>query len=214
MNPVIKICGMREYRNILELAELNPDILGFIFYSRSPRFAGELLVPEILANLNPDIKKTGVFVNADLTVISETVQKYSLDIVQLHGIESPELCSRLRYAGITVIKAFNIKESGDFSKCGEYINCTDYFLFDTFTENHGGSGQKFDWNILDKYTLGHPFFLSGGITQNDIDSIAGITNPSLYGIDLNSRFEITPGLKDIEKLKKFIHEFRLKYKSL
>ena len=113
-----------------------------------------------------------------------------------------------------VIKAFNIEEKYDFIMCTDYIACTDYFLFDTMTINYGGSGQKFNWKLLENYDRGHPFILSGGIGPPDADNISGITNPSFYGIDLNSRFEIQPGLKDIEKLKKFINELRNKYKLL
>jgi phosphoribosylanthranilate isomerase len=214
MKMVIKICGMCYPENIMAVSDLKPEILGFIFYPGSTRYAGELLFPEILANLPPDIRKTGVFVDGDFNDITDTVKKYSLNIVQLHGNESPELCRRLQDAGIQLIKAFNIKDRTGFIHCSEFIGCTDYFLFDAATPHYGGSGQKFDWNILDRYDLGHPFILSGGITPTDIDNITGITNNAFYGIDLNSRFEIKPGLKDIEKLKKFITGLRLKQKLL
>jgi len=214
MSPVVKICGMRESENIMAVAELKPDILGFIFYQQSPRYAGELLNPEILSDLPPYIRKAGVFVNAGFNEITETVEKFSLDIVQLHGDEQPELCRRLKDTGLQVIKVFNKKDDAGFTICTDFIACTDYFLFDTKTENYGGSGQKFGWNTLDRYDSGHFFFLSGGISPMDIDNIMGITNPFLYGIDLNSRFEIKPGLKDIEKLKIFINELRLKNKLL
>jgi len=214
MTPAIKICGMRESRNITAAAELMPDLMGFIFYSVSGRFAGDMLNPEIVANLPSCIRKTGVFVNPDFDEISNTVAKYSLNVVQLHGDESPALCSLIKDTGIQVIKAFNIGENMSFSSCMDYIACTDYFLFDAMTLNHGGSGQKFDWKLLDRYEAGHPFILSGGISPEDMENIAGITNPAFYGIDLNSRFEIKPGLKDIERLKKFIDELRYKYKLL
>jgi phosphoribosylanthranilate isomerase len=214
MTPAIKICGMRETGNIIAAAELMPDFMGFIFYPGSGRFAGEMLNPEIVAHLPAGIRKTGVFVNAELNEITETVSKYSLNAIQLHGDEPPELCRILRDTGIVVIKAFSIGENMSFSSCRDYISCTDYFLFDTMTINHGGSGQKFDWKLLDRYDAGQPFILSGGISPTDIDNIAGITNPSFYGLDLNSRFELEPGVKDIEKLKKFINELRNKYKIL
>jgi phosphoribosylanthranilate isomerase len=214
MTPAIKICGLRETGNIKAAAELLPDFMGFIFYPGSGRFAGEMLNPEIVANLPAGIRKTGVFVNADLDEITETISKYSLNAVQLHGDEPPELCRIIRDTGIAVIKAFRIGENTSFSFCNDYIACTDYFLFDTMTINYGGSGQKFDWKLLERYEAGHPFILSGGISTMDIDNIAGITNPSFYGLDLNSRFEIEPGLKDIEELKKFINELRNKYKLL
>jgi phosphoribosylanthranilate isomerase len=202
---------MRETDNIVAAAELKPDIMGFIFYPGSPRFAGELLNPEIVSNLPAFISRAGVFVNAEFNEIAETIAKYSLNVVQLHGDESPELCCRIKDTCIQVIKAFNIGENMSFSFCNDYIACTDYFLFDTMTINHGGSGQKFDWKLLERYEAGHPFILSGGISPTDIENIAGVTNPAFYGLDLNSRFEIEPGLKDIEKLKKFITELRNKY---
>jgi phosphoribosylanthranilate isomerase len=214
MNPVVKICGMRESENIIAAAELKPDFMGFIFYPKSPRFAGGLLNPEILSNLSAVIRKTGVFVNAEFKEIKETVEKYSLNVVQLHGNEPPELCCSLKDTGIQVIKAFNISENMSFTMYKNFIACTDYFLFDTVTVHHGGSGQKFDWKLLEEYDSGHPFLLSGGISPLDIDNILNITNSFFYGIDLNSRFEIKPGLKDIEKLKKFIDQLRHKYKLL
>jgi phosphoribosylanthranilate isomerase len=214
MTPAIKICGMRETVNIKAAAELMPDLMGFIFYSGSGRFAGEMLNPEMVAKLPSGIRKTGVFVNADFNEIRDTVTKYSLNVVQLHGDESPALCSLIKDTGTQVIKAFSIGKNMSFSSCRDYIACTDYFLFDTMTINHGGSGQKFDWKLLDRYDAGQPFILSGGISPTDIDDIAGITNPSFYGLDLNSRFELEPGVKDIEKLKKFINELRNKYKIL
>ena len=142
MNPVIKICGMTESANIMDAAELKPDILGFIFYPESPRFAGEKLDPEILSNLPPDIRKAGVFVNSDLREIHETIERYSLDIVQLHGDESPELCLSIKKSGTQVIKAFSIKEKSDFNKCSDFTACTDYFLFDTMTIKLRGFREK------------------------------------------------------------------------
>lgn len=214
MSLMIKICGLREPENILKVAELKPDLMGFIFYPYSPRYAGEILNPEIIEKFPPHVRRAGVFVNASFEEITVSVRKYSLHIVQLHGNESPEFCCRLSETGIQVIKAFNIKESADFKLCSEFIACTNYFLFDAFTSDYGGSGYKFDWKILDKYDLGHSFFLSGGITPSDVDNILKITNPAFYGIDLNSRFEVKPGLKDIETLKKFITDIRFNNKSL
>jgi phosphoribosylanthranilate isomerase len=214
MNLIIKICGMREPENVLDVAELKPDLIGFIFYPDSPRYAAEILDPEISAKFPPYIRKVGVFVDADFEEIIGTVRKYSLDIVQLHGDETPDDCRRLRETGIQVIKAFYIEENKGFKFCTEFITCTNYFLFDTFTSKYGGSGHKFDWKKLDKYDLGHPFFLSGGIGPRDVNNLLEITNSTFYGIDLNSRFEIKPGLKDIETLKKFISDLRLNNKTL
>ena len=208
MKLTIKICGMREDSNIRAAAELKPDILGFIFYNKSPRFAGELLNPCTISSLGKGISKAGVFVNADLRVISDTIQKYSLDMVQLHGEEPPELCLRLQDRGLRVIKTFNINGATQFRLISRYISCTDYFLFDTASKRYGGSGQKFDWTILHSYDLGHPFFLGGGIGPADAAIIKEINNPSFHGVDLNSRFESEPGLKNIEILKGFINDLR------
>jgi phosphoribosylanthranilate isomerase len=211
MNTVIKICGMRESENIQRAAELMPDILGFIFYPKSPRFAGETLNPEIVSQLPHNIKKAGVFVNADFNEIRQKIDKYSLNIVQLHGDEPPDLCFRLKDTGIQVIKVFRISEDAGFRSCIEFIAGTDYFLFDTMAINWGGSGKKFNWKKLDNYDLRHPFIISGGISPLDVLKIKAISNPSFYGVDLNSRFEIEPGLKDIEKLKKFMAGLRLNH---
>ena len=142
------------------------------------------------------------------------VHKYSLDAVQLHGNESPGICRRLGDEAIQVIKAFNINESAGFQLCSEYVACTDYFLFDSSASGYGGSGNKFDWKILENYELGHPFFLSGGITPGDVCNITEISNPAFYGIDINSKFEVRPGVKDIEMVKKFMNGIRHKNKSL
>lgn len=209
MNLKLKICGMREPENIRDVAELKPDLMGFIFFPHSPRDAGQFLNPEIVAELNGNIRKTGVFVNEHIETITGIVRKYSLDIVQLHGNETRDECRKLREKEIPVIKAFNIKDINSIRLCYEYQSCTDYFLFDTSTPKYGGSGNKFDWKILNEYKLDHPFILSGGISPDDISNIVAINNPSFYGIDINSRFEIKPGIKNIETLKLFISEIKL-----
>ena len=214
MSLMIKICGMREPENILEVADLKPDLMGFIFYPDSPRYAGKILNPEILTRFPPGISRVGVFVNGDFDDIYGTIHKYSLDMVQLHGDESPETCRQLSEGGIHVIKSFNIKDSNGFRSCEKYIPYTSYFLFDASTSKYGGAGYKFDWKILDRYTLGHPFLLSGGIAPADVYDLLEITNPAFCGIDLNSRFEVKPGLKDVKILKKFISDIRTKNKSL
>jgi len=214
MNLKIKICGMRESDNILEAAELKPELMGFIFYSSSPRCATGFLDQKILSGLNPDIRKTGVFVNEDFEVIITIARKLSLDIVQLHGNESPDLCRRITEEGISVMKAFGITGNTYFQSFKKYIPYTEYFLFDNITTGYGGSGNKFDWKVLSRYYLGHPFFISGGISIDNAGDILEMKIPSLYGIDLNSRFEISPGLKDIPKLKTFITDIRLNNNTL
>lgn len=214
MSLKIKVCGMRETDNILEAVELKPDFMGFIFYNLSPRYTADILDPKITHELPENIKKSGVFVNADFIEITWIARKYSLDLVQLHGNETPDLCRLLTGEGIKVIKALHANENTNFESFSDFIPHTEYFLFDTATSEYGGSGNKFDWKIIDKYHLGHPFFLSGGICENDVKQILEINNPEFYGIDLNSRFEIRPGLKDIKKLRKFISDIRFKNEEL
>jgi len=199
---------MRERSNIRDVAVLQPDFLGFIFYPLSPRYAGEMLSADILDRLSPGIKKTGVFVNPPLQDVLQVSWRFSLDTIQLHGVESPSLCGDLRSKGLKVIKAFSFQKKEDIKKCRDYIHFADYFLFDSVTPGYGGSGRKFKWEILDEYDLEKPFFLSGGIGQEDLADIMGIRNPALYGIDLNSRFETEPGMKNVEMIREFIIQIR------
>jgi phosphoribosylanthranilate isomerase len=208
MKLKIKICGMREPENILDVAGLNPDYMGFIFYSESPRYADKIPDPAILRRMPAAIHKTGVFVNSDFDHISRIVTEFSLDTIQLHGNETPDFCYSLIEKGIQVIKTFSITASENFKRCSVFTGCTDYFLFDTAVSGFGGSGQKFNWKELNNYDMDHPFFLSGGIGPEDCITLNQIDNPSFYGIDLNSRFEIKPGLKDKAKLEKFITDLR------
>lgn len=208
MSLKIKICGMRDPDNIAEISALRPDMMGFIFYPPSKRYAGSILEPSHLSRLSPEILKTGVFVNEAIDQIISTVTKYSLDLVQLHGTESPDLCRSLKEKGIMVIKTFSISENYNFKNCAYYASCTDYFLFDTSTPGFGGSGNKFSWDELKNYNHGHPFIISGGISPADADKISDLSLSGLYGIDLNSRFEIKPGLKNSETLRNFIEAIR------
>jgi phosphoribosylanthranilate isomerase len=211
MKLKIKICGMRDTENILLVSDLGPDIMGFIFYRSSPRYAGDMLDEVILQKISSTVLKAGVFVNEDEKLISETVKRFSLDMVQLHGDETPDLCHRLKEKNIKVIKVFSMSRRNPFSRCNEFTGVTDYFLFDTPATGSGGAGSKFDWKVLNEYDLPHPFFLSGGISPEDTDRIGEIKKPSFCGIDLNSRFETSPGIKNTEMLKNFISDIRKKY---
>jgi len=211
MKLKIKICGMRDTDNILKVTELGPDILGFIFYRSSPRYAGDMQDEDILLKIPSAVLKAGVFVNEDEKIISDTVERFSLDMVQLHGDETPDLCHRLKEKNIKIIKVFSMSIKDPFSKCSKYTGVTDYFLFDTPATGSGGTGSKFDWKVLNEYDLNHPFFLSGGISPEDTVRIGEINNPSFSGIDLNSRFETSPGIKNTEMLKNFISDIRKKY---
>ncbi|MDB5087169.1 MAG: N-(5-phosphoribosyl)anthranilate isomerase [Mucilaginibacter sp.] len=196
----IKVCGLRDPENIKAVAALEPDYMGFIFYDRSPRFVDELPV-EVLEAIPHTINKVAVFVNESAETINKLIDKYNFDFIQLHGDESPAFCNSFRDKAI-VIKAFGVNNDFDFKLLDKYKNKADLFLFDTKTENHGGSGITFDWNILDKYELDIPFFLSGGISPDNIEEVKYINHPKFYGVDLNSKFEVSPGLKSIEKLEK------------
>ncbi len=208
MKLKIKICGLRDGENIREASALGPDLLGLIFYPGSKRFAGDLAGASIFTELPDSISAAGVFVNETTEKILQTAGKFSLDFIQLHGNESPSQCLEVRKHGLKVIKVFGLASAEDISRCSEYLSCADYLLFDTSSMTFGGTGRKFNWKLLENYTLRIPFFLSGGIGPDDAVSISEIDHPSFYGIDLNSRFEKEPGIKDITKLKKFIEKIR------
>ena len=204
----IKICGMKFPENIAAVAALHPDFMGFIFYPKSPRYA-EPLDSAVLKALPESIKKIGVFVNENLENILTFVYKYKLDGVQLHGTELVEMCKELRESGLIVIKAFPIAEAYNFKVTKPYEGVCDYFLFDTKTDAYGGSGLKFNWKMLDDEYKGEtPFLLSGGIAADDAEAISKIEHPKFAGIDLNSKFELKPGLKDVDLLKNFIQELK------
>ena len=196
----LKVCGMRSPNNIINLAKIMPDYMGFIFWENSKRF---------VSNSTPDIgetvKKVGVFVNARLDYIQKCIEAHKLNAVQLHGNESPEQCGELGEIDVEVIKAFTVQKKFDFSRILVYESVCDYFLFDTKGELRGGNGLHFDWTILKDYPSKKPFFLSGGIGPNDCVAIASIIklNLPLYAIDVNSKFEIEPGFKNIQSIKEF-----------
>ncbi|MBB5394304.1 phosphoribosylanthranilate isomerase [Mucilaginibacter sp. AK015] len=194
----IKVCGLRDSDNIKAVAGIRPDYMGFICYDRSARFIGAMEDDE-LVNISTDIAKVGVFVNEDADSISKLIYKYKFDAIQLHGSESPEFCGMFKHE-VEVIKAFGVDENFDFTQLRAYQNNVNYFLFDTKTVAYGGSGETFDWTILDKYTLDVPFLLSGGLSLDNLEEVKQIKHPAFYGVDLNSKFEVSPALKDINKL--------------
>ena len=201
----LKICGMKFAANIAAVASLQPDYLGFIFYGQSPRFISDVSA-ELIKYIPSEIKTVGVFVNEDLEVVKKKVNLYQLKAVQLHGNEAPGYCADLKstFGGIEVIKAFGVDEEFDFSILDVYNDVVDYFLFDTKTKAHGGSGKTFDWKILENYELNKAYFLSGGIDLEHAAAIKQIEDSRLYALDINSRFEVEPGVKDVEKVKAFI----------
>ena len=204
----IKVCGMRNPSNIDDLVKLKPDYIGFIFYPKSKRFIGEQIPDEIQSLIPVYIQKVGVFVDEPFDNLLEKFKSNKLDMIQLHGSELPGYCERLKKLDIPVIKVFSVDAAFDFETVKPYDLYCDYYLFDTASELRGGSGLKFDWKKLDQYQGDKPYFLSGGIRSTDVEEIKQMTHNELYAIDVNSGFEIEPGVKDIPKLKSFIEELR------
>jgi phosphoribosylanthranilate isomerase len=202
----IKVCGMRNPENIKQLVALKPDFIGFIMFHGSKRFVGNNYVLD--TDIPESIKKTGVFVNAVFKDVVHWKSRLNLDIVQLHGSESPEYCKEIHDIGFKIIKAFGINPDFKFSILDEYAPFCDYFLFDTLTSSHGGSGLKFDWSVLQKYSLELPVFLSGGIGPQDAGEILNLNLKNIFAIDINSRFEVSPAIKDIDLVKEFITKIR------
>ncbi len=206
----IKVCGMRDPENVSGVVAALPDFLGFIFYPKSKRFVGFVPSPEILGAVKDSVKKVGVFVDETPEKVLEIYQNWKLSAIQLHGHETPEYCRQIRNSGIVVFKAFSVDESFDFATLEAYSKVCDYFLFDTKGQLPGGTGQKFNWQLLGNYKGDIPFFLSGGIGADDLEAIRHFSHPRWCGIDINSGFEISPALKDVEKVKSFISEIKRK----
>ena len=202
---IIKVCGMRDAENIRAVEALGIDLMGFIFWPDSSRYAGEKP-----AYLPGNCRRVGVFVDASLQDILAAVHAFRLDILQLHGHETPETIAALkeRVPGIRIIKSLSIKDPEDLAQTAVYEDVCDAFLFDTKGRLPGGNGRQFDWNVLRQYRGRLPFLLSGGIGPEDAQRIREFDVPGCIGIDLNSRFETAPGLKDVTALKTFIETLR------
>ena len=223
----VKICGLRQTENIKSLLPLRPDYLGFIFYEKSKRYAAGELDPRFAKSpvfsefKSGNVKtpmKTGVFVNEELNKLKNIVEKYELNTVQLHGDEPVGYCRKLREDNLgdnfklspklKIIKVFSVSDEFNFYRTKKYEPVVDFFLFDTKGKERGGNGIAFNWKILKKYDGEKPFFLSGGIGPDDAAEIKEITHPKLYGVDVNSRFEIEPGLKNVELVKSFLDKLK------
>lgn len=195
----IKVCGITQLKQLQQLEAINIDFAGLIFYKESPRYVGDKLSKKEIKSADFDLKKVGVFVNPELIDVLDAIDDYGLDVVQLHGDEPPGMCDDLS-SEVEVIKAFRIKE-GDMdidALVKDYDDVCDYYLFDKATDySIGGTGKQFDWSILKKAKIEKPFFLSGGIGPDDTAKIKSFHHPDFFGVDINSRFEKEPGVKDM-----------------
>ena len=208
----IKVCGITQFKQLQQLEALNIDYAGLIFYKDSPRYMGDKITGKQVKDADFDIKKVGVFVNPGYSELLDAIDEYGLDIVQLHGNETPEMCEELS-AEVEVIKAFRIagEKSIDIDEMvADYDEACDYYLFDTagLKESFGGTGQQFDWSVLKKAKIEKPFFLSGGIGPDDAQKVKAFNHPDFFAVDVNSKFELSPGLKDMAAILKFLQGFK------
>ncbi|GGG41439.1 phosphoribosylanthranilate isomerase [Hymenobacter glacieicola] len=208
MSVRLKVCGMARPDNLRAVAALRPDFLGFIFYPKSRRYATPTLTPADAAAVPATIRKVGVFVDEDTAVIQERITQYGLQAVQLHGTETPETCALLRATGVVVIKAFAIGAQFDFAQLLPYVGQVDFFLFDTAGAHPGGNGTAFDWQLLADYSLPVPYFLAGGLALEHADLLRNLQLPGLFALDLNSKFETEPGVKDANLLRQMFQQLR------
>lgn len=234
----VKVCGMRDAENIRDVIGLDIDMIGFIFWKKSPRFVSNISVKagilpdqnsfvekddngnttsdnESMSQNNRKAKRVGVFVDEMPQNVVTNAYNYKLDFIQLHGNESTIYIDNLKRTlvpdilpDVKFIKAISIREADDVKRWREYKDHVDMFLFDTKCKCVGGSGEQFDWNVLDNYDGDIPFLLSGGIGPDDAERVKSFHHPMCIGIDLNSRFEISPALKDVESLKTFLNKVR------
>lgn len=234
---IIKVCGMRDAENIREVRQLGIDMMGFVFWPESPRFVRMIsseagIIPDYSEErLRKAVRgekeaadtaaetaapaRVGVFVDEMPQTIVTHVYNYSLDYVQLHGEESPTMIDNLKRTlipdiapGIRIIKALSVATADDVARSRDYEGAADLLLFDTRCKGKGGSGEKFDWSVLEAYDGTTPFLLSGGLGPDDADRLRSFSHPRFLGVDLNSRFETAPGMKDVELLRNFIHRLR------
>lgn len=203
----IKVCGITQLKQLQQLEAMNIDFAGLIFYRESSRYIGDKLNKKEIKSADFDLKKVGVFVNPEMIEVLDAIDDYGLDVVQLHGDESPEICENLSDE-VEVIKAFRIRPGDDINinrLVEPYDAVCDYYLFDTggLKESFGGTGQQFDWNMLSKAKIEKPFFLSGGIGPEDVLRLKAFKHPDIFGVDINSRFEKEPGMKDMAMVLQF-----------
>ena len=209
----LKVCGMKYPDNVSAVAALLPDYMGFIFYKPSKRYCDETLSPTFVKSLPNSILKTGVFVNESLEEVVRICTEYGFKAVQLHGHETPDFCLACKKAGLEVIKVFHVGETMDWSILEPYKKVADYFLFDTKTPEYGGSGMRFNWDLLKEYDNEIPLILSGGIDASIFSELNSLETVNIYALDVNSRFELEPGLKDVKRVEKFVESIKQKAKN-
>lgn len=197
---------MRDVENIQQVSSMQPDYMGFIFYSKSPRYVGkDFAIPN---DFTKSIERVGVFVNETIEYILETVDRYDLDYVQLHGNESVEQCYSIKNSQIGVIKVFSVDSEFDFASTSKFAKAADFFLFDTKGKLYGGNAVAFDWNVLKKYDQQVPFFLSGGLSPENLHAVESLAGMNMHALDLNSGIETSPGLKDMARFKEVRRIFK------
>jgi len=204
----IKVCGMTLPEQVNALDDMGVSLAGFIFYPKSPRYVGNMISPEKIKKIKGRIAKVGVFVNATYDELMKTVEDYRLDMVQLHGDETPRYCEKIADY-ISVIKAFRMSENDNIEwTIKPYQDVCDMFMFDTMGAGYGGTGKKFNWDVLKGAVINKPFFLSGGIEPGDEEKLKAFANgpeaKNLFAVDINSKFEITAGVKNMDKVKQFV----------
>jgi phosphoribosylanthranilate isomerase len=197
----LKVCGLTQKSNLESVVASGVDFAGLIFYQKSPRYMADKLLSADLDAYREHVSFVGVFVNETLEVLIELSRQFQLNIIQLHGIESPEYCQNVQEQGFQVMKVFGVGESFDFSSLKPYLPVVDYFLFDTKSPQYGGTGVSFQWSVLKDYPYDKPFWVGGGVSVENLPSLLSLHLPHLYAVDMNSALEISPGLKDISKVK-------------
>ena len=204
----IKVCGLNNKDNIVQLQDLGLDFMGFIFYERSKRSVPQGNIDGDFVKSLSGVKKVGVFVNESLETILERAEEYDLDYIQLHGEETPDFCEKVRRQGLKVVKAISISNILPIEALKSYEHVVDLFLFDTSGKERGGNGTKFDWQVLNEYQFKVPFLLAGGISLEDASDIKRLKIKMFHGVDLNSKFELAPGVKNANQVKQFIENIK------
>lgn len=198
---IVKVCGINRIKNMIQVSELPVDMIGINFYMGSKRYIGNTSIM-----INANVKRVGIFVEPSFDEVKQYTDECQLDYVQLHGYVEMDFIQSIR-SFVKVIKAFGVDEAFDFSATDAYMDC-EMFLFDTASDSHGGTGKKFSWTKIDQYKGQVPFLLAGGIGPDDIDSILSIQHPQFAGVDINSQFEMEPGLKNVERVRTFANRLK------